>query len=145
MNRYLPAFCLVVVFIFFLVGNSVAAAEDTPSDYEAVKKSLESFKKYTERWKDPDFPVLKGPYLGQKPPGSTPKIFAPGIVSTERNEDMYGFFKDGSLFFFESSAPDSKKDWIHIPVYRTEIKNGRWIKPKKSLINRVIFFCISMA
>ncbi|UCE40251.1 MAG: ankyrin repeat domain-containing protein [Candidatus Aminicenantes bacterium] len=28
-----------------------------------------------------DFPVLKGPYLGQKPPGKTPEIFAPGIVS----------------------------------------------------------------
>ncbi len=28
------------------------------------------------------FPVLKGEYLGQKPPGTTPEIFAPGIVST---------------------------------------------------------------
>ncbi len=28
-----------------------------------------------------DFPVLRGPYLGQKPPGKTPEIFAPGIVS----------------------------------------------------------------
>lgn len=31
-----------------------------------------------------DFPVLKGPYLGQKPPGMTPDIFAPGFVSTEK-------------------------------------------------------------
>lgn len=28
-----------------------------------------------------DFPKLTGPYLGQKPPGTTPEIFAPGIVS----------------------------------------------------------------
>ena len=27
--------------------------------------------------KTADFPVLKGPYLGQKPPGMTPEIFAP--------------------------------------------------------------------
>jgi ankyrin repeat protein len=27
------------------------------------------------------FPVIKGKYLGQKPPGMTPEIFAPGIVS----------------------------------------------------------------
>ena len=27
------------------------------------------------------FPVLQGPYLGQEPPGTTPEIFAPGIVS----------------------------------------------------------------
>ncbi len=29
-----------------------------------------------------DFPLLKGPYLVQKPPGMTPKIFAPEIIST---------------------------------------------------------------
>ena len=28
-------------------------------------------------------PVLKGPYLGQVPPGLTPEVFAPGIVSTD--------------------------------------------------------------
>ena len=30
-----------------------------------------------------DFSVLKGPYLGQKPPGLVPEIFAPSIVSIE--------------------------------------------------------------
>lgn len=34
-------------------------------------------------------PVLQGPYLGQKPPGSTTELFAPGIVSTP--EDEYAF------------------------------------------------------
>lgn len=29
------------------------------------------------------FPELKGPYLGQKPPGKTPEVFARGIISTE--------------------------------------------------------------
>ncbi|MDH4156458.1 MAG: hypothetical protein OEW00_04185 [candidate division Zixibacteria bacterium] len=33
-----------------------------------------------------EFPVLKGLYLGQKPPGLIPEIFMPGIVSTELNE-----------------------------------------------------------
>jgi len=27
-----------------------------------------------------DFPVLKGPYLGQKPPGIKPEIFAAGLI-----------------------------------------------------------------
>jgi len=31
-----------------------------------------------------NFPLLKGPYLGQVPPGTTPVVFAPGIVSTGR-------------------------------------------------------------
>jgi len=30
-----------------------------------------------------DFPVLKGPYLGQKPPGMTPELFAPDVFNTE--------------------------------------------------------------
>ena len=38
-----------------------------------------------------DFRVLKGPYLGQEPPGLTPKIFAPGFVST----DVHEFAKTG--------------------------------------------------
>ena len=28
-----------------------------------------------------DFLKLTGPYLGQNPPGMTPEIFAPGIIS----------------------------------------------------------------
>jgi hypothetical protein len=41
------------------------------------------------RAQEKDFPVLKGPYLGQKPPGDSPLLFAPGIVST--GEDEYAF------------------------------------------------------
>ena len=81
-----------------------------------------------------DFPILKGPYLGQKPPGMKAEIFAIGIISTEANEDMYGFYNDGSLFLFERSTPNFEKDWIYIPVYRTEIKEGVWTKPQKSNI-----------
>ncbi len=52
-----------------------------------------------------DFPVLKGPYLGQKPPGMTPEVFAPDIVSTGLNEIGSSFSKDGKDFFF-SVGPD---------------------------------------
>jgi hypothetical protein len=90
------------------------------------------FSDFCTQEKNPEFPLLKGPYLGQPPPGNTPEIFAPGIVSTERKEFMYGFFNNGTLFFFESSIPDLEKDWIYIPVYRTEIKNGNWTKPQTS-------------
>ncbi len=30
-----------------------------------------------------DYPKLKEPYLGQKPPGMTPEVFAPGIIATD--------------------------------------------------------------
>lgn len=32
-----------------------------------------------------DIPVLQGPYLGQKPPGMKPEIFAPGLVSHQKS------------------------------------------------------------
>ena len=48
-----------------------------------------------------DFPVLKGPYLGQKPPGMTPEVFAIGIVSTEDNHEFSCTFSpDGREFYF---------------------------------------------
>jgi len=48
-----------------------------------------------------DFPVLKGPYLGQKPPGMTPEIFAPGIITTELSEGCSGWGNDMEYFIFQ--------------------------------------------
>ena len=78
-----------------------------------------------------EFPVLKGPYLGQKPPGMTPEIFAPGIVSSEHQEHS-------SLAF----SPDGKETWWsrwHLPhdldkypqvIMYITYDNGRWSMPK---------------
>lgn len=47
------------------------------------------------------FPKLSGPYLGQKPPGMTPEIFAPGIISTEKFREFSGTFTpDGHTYYF---------------------------------------------
>ena len=77
-----------------------------------------------------DFPVLKGPYLGQKPPGLTPKLFAPGIVPTEDNEHLYGFFNNGTLFLFDRT-PTDLEEWTPA-VYRMELKDGKWTRPDAS-------------
>ena len=42
-----------------------------------------------------DFPLLKGPYLGQPPPGTEPVPFAPGIISTGLAELNSVFTPDG--------------------------------------------------
>jgi ankyrin repeat protein len=47
-----------------------------------------------------DFPVLKGPFLGQKPPGTTTEIFAPGIVSTGLDEALCAFMPDNDEIIF---------------------------------------------
>ncbi len=45
--------------------------------------------------------ALKGPYFGQKPPGMTPEIFAPGIISTEEYREFSGTFTpDGREYYF---------------------------------------------
>ncbi len=61
-------------------------------------------------------PALSGPYLGQTPPGKTPKLFAPSIVSTERRELNASFLPDGTAMIF---ARDSA-------VMMTAIEDGRW-------------------
>ena len=77
-----------------------------------------------------DFPVLSGPYLGQKPPGKTPELFAPGIVPTKNNEGLYGFFNSGTLFFFDRTPADME-EWTPA-VYRMELKDGQWTQPNTS-------------
>ena len=46
-----------------------------------------------------NFPILKGPYLGQEPPGLKPEIFAPGIISTKKFKEFSGTFSpDGKEY-----------------------------------------------
>jgi hypothetical protein len=52
-----------------------------------------------------DFRDLKGAYLGQKPPGLIPEIFAPGYISTEKRELNSVFTPDGKEFYFAISTP----------------------------------------
>jgi len=71
-----------------------------------------------------DWPVLKGPYLGQKPPGKTPEIFAPGIISTGCSERIAAFTPDGKeLYYVLWGAPFGV-------VLHLKEKNGRWTKPE---------------
>jgi Tol biopolymer transport system component len=49
---------------------------------------------------------VKGEYFGQKPPGKTPEIFAPGIISqTNRLVDHVAFSPDGNECFFTIWGP----------------------------------------
>jgi hypothetical protein len=72
----------------------------------------------------PNFPVLRGPYLGQKPPGMTPEIFAPGIISTDLHEGSSGFNKDCTHFVFQRNVNQQ------VRTYEIERKNDQWSQPK---------------
>ena len=56
-----------------------------------------------------EFPVLEGPYLGQKPPGLTPELFAPGIIATKDWEGGTAFSLDMNEFYFTRQRLDKKK------------------------------------
>jgi len=79
---------------------------------------------------DGDSPRSEGPYLGQTPPGNTAEVFAPGLVSTDSDEILYGFHDDGALLFFERTPVGFDDDWIRAPVFRTEIDAGVWTTPR---------------
>ena len=69
-----------------------------------------------------------GPYLGQKPPGMTPEIFAPGIVSVDQySEFVCVFTPDGQECIFDRHGDDEYQSGA---VFRTRVENGRWTEPE---------------
>jgi hypothetical protein len=91
-----------------------------------------------------DFPVLSGPYLDQKPPGMTPKTFAPNIISTnEYHEGCSGFMKGGTLFIFSPVIPGS--DWKYKSTYFMQLQNEKWTKPALVPFNNLSPFNFTVA
>ena len=79
------------------------------------------------------FPTLKGPYLGQKPPGKIAEIFAPGIISNPDSRDlMHGFFDEGKLFILYRYPLDFKGDWTKQPFILMKQIDGQWTEPYES-------------
>ncbi|WP_105168873.1 PD40 domain-containing protein [Pseudoalteromonas sp. T1lg23B] len=57
-------------------------------------------------------PLLTGPYLGQTPPGMTPKVFAPGYVSTRHRDHSGSFTPDMQEFYFSRKDVDTQNWWL---------------------------------
>jgi Tol biopolymer transport system component len=82
------------------------------------------------------FPIPDGPYLGQTPPGSTPEIFAPGIVNREKSTDLEGMFgSDMNTFYFVREGEEYggvvtvgefKGDKVSYGLAVIEYKNNKW-------------------
>lgn len=82
------------------------------------------------------FPIPDGPYLGQTTPGSTPEIFAPGIVNREESTDLEGMFgSDMNTFYFVREGEEYsgvvkvgafKGDEVFYGLAVIEYKNNKW-------------------
>jgi hypothetical protein len=70
-----------------------------------------------------DSPVLKDLYLAQKPPGMTPEIFAPGIVSSpDFLEYSLTFSSDGKEIYFNRSG---------YGIFVCRWRDNGWSEPEK--------------
>jgi len=131
-------------------GIVVAAlrADDNLDDIISARplKDFESYNEFmphlgTESWircvhrsdagADESFPILKGPYLGQNPPGTKAEIFAPGILS--RFSMIHGriiFSPDGYEVFWTNNAAPLQSRWSS-----KRSPEGAWTRPAASIFS----------
>ena len=69
-----------------------------------------------------EFPTLEGPYLGQKPPGLIPEVFAPGIVSINGRYEGGISFSDGlDEMYFAAHKEDENST-----IYFSTLEGKKW-------------------
>jgi Tol biopolymer transport system component len=71
-----------------------------------------------------DFPILKGPYLGQDPPGLSPELFAPGIVSANSHSATV-FSPDGDEIYWRPLEMEAVDEILFM-----RLENGQWTPPQ---------------
>jgi hypothetical protein len=69
-------------------------------------------------------------YLGQKPPGDTPKLFAPEIIKTEYREGAYTFSADLKEFYFRRRGGAYKYNTLVVVKYEDNQWKEFFIKTK---------------
>ncbi|UCE07566.1 MAG: PD40 domain-containing protein [bacterium] len=120
MKSQISNYLKITRFIFavlplFILPRFLSNADEYDDLMEFYKLAQNVVNSHTQN--QADFSVLKGPYLGQKPPGMIPEIFAPGIV-----KNCPSFNLDGNELYFRGQ----KKDGILFML----CKNGEWTVPK---------------
>jgi len=98
--KYIKGLCIIAVSVFFIFSHC------------AHREKV---------------PVLRGTYLGQKPPRKTPEIFSPGVITTEYHEHSSPAFSlDGTEVYWS----------VFINFYGPQViltmqqKNGIWTQPE---------------
>ncbi len=95
---------LLIVFAVFILASCFVSAQETDSGL------LE----------------LKGPYLGQEPPGIKPEVFAPGIISHGFHEHNLTISPGGDEMLFSCSSSDHR----HYAIIQVRRKNNIWLLPE---------------
>jgi hypothetical protein len=75
---------------------------------------------------DEHWPVLAGPYLGQEPPGMTPEVFAPGLISLDGERELNAVYSpSGRIFMFTRSI-----DGVFKMFFSYQRDDGTWQEPR---------------
>ncbi|MGD2095858.1 MAG: right-handed parallel beta-helix repeat-containing protein [Phycisphaerales bacterium] len=82
------------------------------------------------------------PYMGQKPPGLVPKIFAPGLISIpNRFERNICFTADGREYYFNTR----NSSWTNYQIFETHYENGQWTTPVRASFSDTTSLCPSLS
>lgn len=77
-----------------------------------------------------DRQIQSSKYLNQKPPGITPQVFSPGVISTENGQEFGSVFsKDGKEFYYAVIV--NKKAEIRF----TKFENKEWTEPVTLIVS----------
>jgi len=81
-----------------------------------------------QKSKDSDSQTTEAFYFGQNPPGSTPELFAPGVISINgRYEHGISFSPDLDEVYFSANKKDEDPS-----IYFSRLEDKKWTKPKKA-------------
>ncbi len=86
----------------------------------------------------PRFPELRGPYMGQKPPGQAPEVFAPGIVAARYGlHSNVVFSPDGTEAFWSVMVPPKTAGYSTDRTLVSRLVDGRWTYPTPAVFDGV--------
>jgi ankyrin repeat protein len=81
----------------------------------------------------PQFPELRGAYLGQERPGREPKIFARGIVNGRFTpHSSIAFSPDGKQAYWSEVIPPRQSGYGSGRMMTTRMVDGRWTYPAQA-------------
>ncbi len=89
----------------------------------------------------PKHTTLTGPYLGQKPPGMTAELFAPGVVSTGNFEHSSPVFTPDLTEIYWSTILEENGDVVSRPTYYMKMVNGVWSEPQIPAFGKKFLAC----
>ncbi|MCK5148642.1 PD40 domain-containing protein [bacterium] len=87
------------------------------------------------------FSELSGPYLGQKPPGMIPELFAPGLLSAGGDVASITFNPNGMELCYFLWTPGGetlaapKGPFQQMIILYTRLENGHWREPREFSFN----------